>query len=111
MLIGIEGLVSQVEGVLHVCAGNLDVCGDGNECYVAGDDGLSGVLRPALCVEEIPAAHLLAFRSRSCGVVDIECADGLVLLAGELTEDGRLVGVDVCQFEVGLLYDVQHVSH
>ena len=109
VVLSVESLVGEVEGVLLIGAGRLDLRSHGIERDVFGDDSLSGVLRLAVGIDAIPAAHLLAFGSRSVVVVKVELADHLVLLTSELAEHRLLVGVDVGQIEVGLLYEGQQI--
>ena len=104
----VEELVCQVEGIFLIGAGLLDLRSDGIERQVASDNGLSGVLLAAGGLQE-PAAHLHAFLGSSSSVVDIELADGLVLLTGKLTQHGLLVCIDIGQCEVGLLNEGQHI--
>ena len=104
----VEELVCEVEVILLIGAGLLNLCGDSVEGDVAGDDIFSSPLFAAGGLLE-PAAHLCALKSCSGIVVHIKLADGLVLLTGELTKYRLLVGVDVGQREVGLLCEVDDI--
>ena len=105
---GIEELVGEVEDVLLVSAGCFDLCCDSVERDVAGDDIFSSPLLAASGLLK-PAAHLHVVRSGSVVVVNVELADHFVLLAGIYAEHRLLVGVDVSQIEVGLLYEGQQI--
>ena len=109
VVVGIEELVGEVEDILAVGVGGLDLRSDGIESDVAANNRLGRVFLTAGALDE-PAAYLIAFRAGGLVVIVVEVADGLVFLAGGFQQHGLLVGVDVGEGVVGLLYDVEHVT-
>ena len=110
MVCGIKQFVGEVEEVLLIRAGFLNLSSDGIEVDIAGNHIVSCVLLTAGSLQE-PAAHLHAFPGGGGGTVDVKCADGLVFLTGGSAENGLLVGVDIGQGVVGLLSQCEHILY
>ena len=109
VVVGIEELVGEVEDILAVGAGGLDLRSYGIESDVTADNRLGRVFLATGALDE-PAAYLIAFRAGGLIVIVVEVADGLVFLTDGFQQHGLLVGVDVSEGIVGLLNDVEHVT-
>ena len=109
VVVGIEELIGEVEDILAVGVGGLDLRSDGIESDVAANNRLGRVFLTTSALDK-PSAYLIAFRAGGLVVIVVEVADGLVFLADGFQQHGLLIGVDVGEGIVGLLYDVEHVT-